>query len=425
LGIGEMTAVSPIESVLPQTVRGANPLRAGESLDASLFHKLRARAVLEGCKWDPQVGDAATLASFPLLMPRREWQKLERWSEQLTAEALAAEAEILDAQPDLLHLLGLPRAVRKVLCADTPLSPSAARWMRFDFHFTFDGWRISEANSDVPGGFTESSFFTELMAEYVTGGSTTGNLAASWADAMREVCGPNGVIALLAASGYMEDQQIIAYMSRLLRTRGCATRLAHPAQIIWRNGKAAIASGNAYQPLAAMVRFFQAEWLTSLPSHSDWRNFFRGGQTPVANPGIAVITESKRFPLTWPHLKSPMATWRSLLPDTRAPRDAPWRSDDGWLLKTALCNTGDTVSIRSRMSSAQWRRVEWDVFFRRNSWVAQRRFNTLPIETPMDSMYPCIGVYTLNGRACGAYARLARTEVVDFSAMDVALLVEE
>jgi glutathionylspermidine synthase len=420
-----MTTVSPVESVLPQTVRGGNPLRAGDSLDADVFHKLRSRAVLEGCKWDPQVGDAATLAPFPLLMSRCEWEKLERWSEQLTAEALAAEAEILGARSDLLHLLGLPRAVRKALCADTPLSPSAARWMRFDFHFTSDGWRISEANSDVPGGFTESSFFTELMAEYVTGGSTTGNLAACWAEAIAEVCGPDGVIALLAAPGYMEDQQIIAYMSHVLRTRGCATRLAHPAQIIWRDGRASLAAGNSFQPLAAMVRFFQAEWLAGLPSNSGWQYFFRGGQTPVANPGTAVITESKRFPLTWPHLKTPMPTWRWLLPETRDPRDAPWRSDDGWLLKTAMCNTGDTVSIRSRMNPTQWRRVGWDVLFRRNSWVAQRRFNTLPVETPMGPMYPCIGVYTLNGRACGAYARLARTEVVDFSAVDVALLVEE
>ena len=388
-----------------------------------MFHKLRSRVVLEGCKWDPQVGDAATLAPFPLLMARRDWEKLKRWSEQLTAEALAAETEILDAQPDLLRLLGLPRAIREVLRADVPLSPSAARWMRFDFHFTSDGWRISEANSDVPGGFTESSFFTELIAEHVNAASPVENFAASWANAIANVGGPNDVIVLLAAPGYMEDQQIICYMSRLLRARGCATRLAHPAQIIWRDGNASVASG--IQPVAAMVRFFQAEWLAGLPSNCGWRNFFRGGETPVANPGVAVITESKRFPLTWRHLKTDLPTWRSLLPETRDPREAPWRSDDGWLLKTAMCNNGDTVSIRSRMSKTQWRRVGWDVLLRCNSWLAQRRFDTLPVETPMGAMYPCIGVYTLNGRACGGYARLARTEVVDYSAVDVALLVED
>src|SRR5436190_17887008 len=119
--LGKMTRICPAESVLPHEIRRGNPLRACDSLEPGLFQKLRTRAVLEGCKWDPQVGDVATLAPFPLLMPRREWEKLERWSEQLTAEALAAETEILRVQPDLLRLLGLPGAVRKVLCADEPL----------------------------------------------------------------------------------------------------------------------------------------------------------------------------------------------------------------------------------------------------------------------------------------------------------------
>src|SRR5258708_2545438 len=81
------------------------------------------------------------------------------------------------------------------------------------------------------------------------------------------------------------------------------------------------------------------------------------GRTPVANPGSALVIESKRFPLTWPALLTPLPTWRALLPETRDPRAAPWHHDDRWLLKTAICNTGDTVSIRSRMTDRQWRAV--------------------------------------------------------------------
>jgi len=36
--------------------------------------------------------------------------------------------------------------------------------MRFDFHWTTEGFRISEVNADVPGGFSESSAFPALMA---------------------------------------------------------------------------------------------------------------------------------------------------------------------------------------------------------------------------------------------------------------------
>ena len=65
----------------------------------------------------------------------------------------------------------------------------------------------------------------------------------------------------------------------------------------------------------------------------------------VVQSGSAVLTESKRFPLVWPLLRTPLPTWQSLLPETRDPRDAPWLTDDSWLLKSAYCNTGDTVTV--------------------------------------------------------------------------------
>jgi hypothetical protein len=39
-------------------------------------------------------------------------------------------------------------------------------------------------------------------------------------------------------------------------------------------------------------------------------------------------------------------------------------------------------------------------------------------------MYPCIGVYTIDGIAAGIYARIAARPVVDYRAIDVACLVE-
>jgi hypothetical protein len=36
-----------------------------------------------------------------------------------------------------------------------------------------------------------------------------------------------------------------------------------------------------------------------------------------------------------------------------------------------------------------------------------------------------VGVYTVNGRAAGAYARLSEKPLIDFAAIDVALLIEE
>ena len=172
-----VSTVSAFEPLRTQIVKDGIPLRAGERLDDELFHTLRSRAVLEGCKWVPQVGDAATLAPFPLLLPKKEWAKLVIWSERLTTETVAAELEILHASRQSLGVLGLPRAVLRALSRDAPLTPAALRWLRFDFHFTTDGWQVSEVNSDVPGGFSESSFFTELVAEHMSDASPTGNPA--------------------------------------------------------------------------------------------------------------------------------------------------------------------------------------------------------------------------------------------------------
>ena len=48
--------------------RAAAPIRAGTLLDADAFYHLRTEMVLDGCKWDPQVGDVTTLSAFPLLI---------------------------------------------------------------------------------------------------------------------------------------------------------------------------------------------------------------------------------------------------------------------------------------------------------------------------------------------------------------------
>jgi hypothetical protein len=223
----------------------------------------------------------------------------------------------------------------------------------------------------------------------------------------------------------MEDHQVIAFLAARLRERGCRPHLAKPEQVVWRDGVAHLATPWHRGPLQAIVRFYQAEWVSRLPGKCGWRCFFRGGRTPAANPGLAVISESKRFPLVWEKLSTAMPTWRALLPDTRDPREAPWSRDDGWLLKTALCNTGDTVSVRAFMLPGEWHRTRFAVQLSPGNWVAQRRFESVPVPTPVGLRHACVGVYTVNGRAAGAYARLSDKEVVDFAAVDAALLLDD
>ncbi len=304
-------------------------------------------------------------------------------------------------------------------------TPAAVRVIRFDFHPTAEGWQISEANADVPGGYTESSLFPRLMARACPGTRPTGDPAAALADAIVAAMGRPGTVGLLSASGYMEDHQVVAFLGRVLAGRGCTTMRAHPRQVSWEGGYARLidARGTA-RPLDALVRFYQGEWLASLPARSGWPAFFRGGRTPVCNPGTALAIESKRFPMTWDRLGQDLPTWRALLPATIDPRRLGRRPGPGWVLKAAYCNTGDTVAFSDDADRRRWRRAAIDARLRPWRWAAQRRFEAQPVPTPRGPMYPCLGVYTIDGRASGIFGRLASGPLIDFAATEAAVLVD-
>ena len=406
------------------TTTATPPLRCGRPLNTGAFADVRRRLVLEHCKWDPQVGDVSTLAPFPLILDRRTWRQLARDAEALAAEALAAEPHLLHS-PALQRTLGVPRALRRVLARARELGtpPSPVRVMRYDFHPTPDGWRVSEVNSDVPGGFCEASSFTAMIAAHAPGCAPAGDPGGAWASAVLRTT--DGALALLAAPGFMEDQQVTAYLASRLRAAGREALLVGPGQLRWQDGRARVAVGRRIIEVGAIVRFYQAEWLTGLPRSTGWEDLLAGGRTPVINAGAALLTESKRFPLTWDALPTPTRLWRRLLPETRDPREAPWRTDDAWLLKTAYCNTGDTVTVRALAPSRTWRSAARSATWFPWQWVAQRRFETLAIDSPAGPVYPCVGVYVTDGQAAGAYGRLSPTPIIDYAATDVAVLVEQ
>ncbi len=388
------------------------------------FAEIRRRMMLEACKWDPQVGDGSTLAPFPIVLPAEVAEDLARLAERLAAEALAAERVLIES-PDLLARLGLPRAVRRALSAPADPTPAAARVVRFDFHPTPDGWRISEANADVPGGYCESSLFPRLMAGHFPGTRPAGDPAAALADAILVAIGRPGTVGLLSASGYMEDHQVVAFLARVLTGRGCDAVRTDPRQIAWRDRRASLAGPDG-SPLAldAIVRFYQGEWLAGTSTRQGWPAFFRGGRTPVCNPGTAMTIESKRFPLTWDRLGLDLPTWRTLVPETIDPRRLGRRPGPGWVLKAACGNTGDTVAFSDDADGPRWRRAARAARLRPSRWVAQRRFETLAIPTPRGPRYPCLGVYTVDGRAAGIFGRLGRGPLIDFAATEAAVLVK-
>ena len=392
--------------------------RCSDPLDADVYAQIRQAMLLKGFKWDAQIGDINTLAPFALILPSHTWQQLAYLAELLTQETFAAEAE-LQQRPDLWKTLGLPRSLRPAMAQSAPWTPAAARVIRFDFHPTPKGWRISEANNDVPGGYTEASNFCKWLAEQIPETQPAGDPAGRLATALANQMPPGGHIAFLAAPGYLEDQQIIAYLAQLVQQRGCVAHLAQPDQVQWRDGVAHLAG----MPIAAILRFYQGEWLARSPN-PQWFHFFRGSKTPVCNPGSALFGESKRFPLVWPQLQTALPTWQALLPPTREPRSINWLNQTDWLLKTAYCNTGDTVTMRGIANRQTYYKAIGQALLRPHDWLAQQQFASLAIATPAGPMYPCIGVYTIDGKAAGIYGRMAPQPLINFAAIDVAVLIQ-
>jgi hypothetical protein len=129
--------------------------------------------------------------------------------------------------------------------------------------------------------------------------------------------------------------------------------------------------------------------------------------------------------LTWDALRTPMPTWRSLLPETRDPRDVPWRDSEEWVLKPALGRVGEDIGMIGVTEAKQWKRLSRDARWFPSSWAAQRRFSATALRVRGVDLYPSIGIYTIDGLAAGAYGRIAERPLIDGRARDAAVLVTE
>jgi len=400
------------------------PWHIGTEVRLAAFTEIRRRTIFECCKWDVQVEDTNTLCPFPLVLKREAWNDLVQLGEQLASETLRAEEELF-ARPDLHGSLALPGAIRRALRAGPQAlnAIGAARLMRFDFHWTTDGWRISEVNSDVPGGFVEASGFSRLVATEVSNASFEIDAVAIYAQTIARRLPPGELVALVHATAYSDDRQVMQFVARTLNERGLRTALVSPEHLEWRDGRAWLGGPFPPESLGFIVRFFPAEWLPELPRRSGWQHFFIGGRTPMSNPGTALLTQSKRCPLVWKALRGKLDGWRSLLPETRDPRQVDMNNPE-WILKPALGRVGDGIGIRSVTSAKQWLQIQRAARRYPDHWIAQRYFEQVPLVHEGQRLFPCLGIYTIDERVAGVYGRVSTNGLTDFRARDIAVLVE-
>jgi glutathionylspermidine synthase len=397
------------------------PYKLGNPLPDEAWQTVKFRTIFECCKWDVQSEDHCVLAEFPLLIGESRWQELSAFAEALSRELANAERELLRRR-DLQEELGLPEALREEFGRLGEPTQGVARVMRFDFHFTDEGWRISEVNADVPGGFIEASGFTQLMAAHYPGATTPPDPASTYARTLAAELGLDAVVGLVHATAYSDDRQVMQFLGKRMIEHGLRTILSSPGHIRWDEDKASISSSFAESRLDAIVRFFPAEWLPTLRTKSQWTPFFAGSRTPVSNPGSAVLVQSKRFPLVWDSLSTELRTWRALLPETVCPSIVLKDLRD-WVVKPALGRVGEDIAISGVTSERKMQLIHKAAQRRPSQWVAQRRFAVVPLSGSSGSHYPSIGVFTVDGTVAGAYARIGRKPLIDDEAQDIAVLI--
>jgi glutathionylspermidine synthase len=404
------------------------PWRLGGPLEPAAWAEVRERAIFDCCKWDIQSEDHCVLADFPLILETQDWETLAGLAEKLAAEALESEREIA-TRPELHAVLGLPRAIRRAMagCDGSDIPQGAARVMRFDFHFTTQGWRISEANTDVPGGFIEGSGFARLMAEYFPDCQAPPDVAEAYVGAIASAAGEGATAGLVHATAHSDDRQVMEFLGRKLERLGVRALLLSPAHLRWQAGRAGVvnsfATGAGDAP-AVLVRFFPGEWLPLLGSREIWKAWFCGGTTAMSNPGTALLVQSKRFPLTWQSLRSAMTAWKSLLPETVSPREVgPSASMDEWVYKPVLGRVGEDIAIAGVTEERLRRALMKDVHKHSDHWVAQRRFESVATESSGGRRHVCLGVFTVDGRTAGIYGRISAKALIDQEAQDIAVLI--
>jgi hypothetical protein len=401
-----------------------HPFCAVNALPPAIARTIRRRAIFECCKWDPQVEDVSTISDVPIVLDAGAWQELVVSAERLAGEVTTAEEE-LRQRPELHDALGLPRSIRRLFSRlERHAACSAPRFIRFDFHHTDDGWRISEANTDVPGGLNEASGLPRLVAPHVPGTRSAGDVAGCYAGATLAALPASAHVALMHATAYADDRQVMTYLAGCLQQRGARVTLVSPAHLRWRDGRAALDTAWDSGAVDAVLRFYPAEWMDNLPDACGWTSYFGTTSTPVSNPTSALLTQSKRFPLTWDALRTSVPTWRALLPETRDPREVSWQGSDDWVLKPALGRVGEDVAIAGVTPAKEMQQIAREVRRHPSHWVAQRRFAATPMQVGDASYYPGVGVYTVNGRVVGAYGRIAERPLIDARARDAAVLIK-
>ena len=118
-----------------------------------------------------------------------------------------------------------------------------------------------------------------------------------------------------------------------------------------------------------------------------------------------------------------MPTWKKLLPDTCCPTELDAKSAKEWVIKPVLGRVGVGVAMPGVTQDDAYKNTLAKARRDPTGWTAQGLFESVPVPTPHGLKHVCLGIFTVAGRAAGAYARMTAKPLTDGYAEEVAVLV--
>ena len=186
------------------------------------YYDYRIQAMFDCYKWDPQFYDSNTLAKYVLVLTQEENSELISLTEALDKETRLAE-ELLNKNIKIAKKLALPKKIMEQIPNMQNYDKSQnIRLMRYDFHPSIDGnWIVTEVNSDVPGGFAESSLLPNLARKTINQPSLKYNsFGDQMVDAINKKLNKKGTIMMVHCTCFSDDRQVMQYMGDKLEKEG-------------------------------------------------------------------------------------------------------------------------------------------------------------------------------------------------------------
>lgn len=391
------------------------------------YYDYRIQAMFDCYKWDPQFYDNNTLAKNVLVLTKDENEEIKKITENLDIETRQAE-EFLNKNIKIAKKLALPK---KILDQTHNMqnydSSKNIRLMRYDFHPSLENnWTVTEVNSDVPGGFAESSLLPNLAREVIHMPELDYNCFGDrMVEAINDKLNKKGNIMMVHCTCFSDDRQVMQYMGDRLKKEGYNIIYGAADHINFKEEEAYCILNNNEEKIDLIFRFTPLEWLIQMKPRR-WDGFFYS-KARACNHPIAIYAQSKKFPFVWDDLEKngiSMKTWKSVLPETIEVKDLG--NKEGFIYKPVYGRVGEKISIEEACKDDEYVKILKDVKKHPLQYIAQKKFTSIALKDEDGKEYHvCLGSYTIEGKHAGYYARISEYPRIDSFASDIPVLVEK